>query len=131
MNKYLAERAIMANRHLEPFVLIERVAGDEIEDLAALDWQALTEPPTWDDVVAWTAVLALEEERAAKTAEILAALASSDLWVIRHAEDGYSLTPERRTHRDDLRALLAKVAKSKKPASLALPEQPPTPSKPG
>lgn len=53
MNKHDAERAIIANRPGEPFVLVERVDGEEIVDLSALEWQAPTDPPTWDEVVAW------------------------------------------------------------------------------
>lgn len=61
MNKYDAERAIIANRPGEPFVLVERVDGNTISALSALDWQARTVPPTWGEVVSWVGTLASAE----------------------------------------------------------------------
>lgn len=55
IDKYVAERGIIAHRPGEPFVLVENVAGDTIADLSALEWQASTVPPTWRDVQSWSA----------------------------------------------------------------------------
>src|SRR3954470_12597791 len=53
MNKYEVEKVIMKNRPDEPFVLVQRVEGDDIEDLSMLDWQADTDPPDWEEVQSW------------------------------------------------------------------------------
>jgi hypothetical protein len=53
MNKYEAEKVILKNRENEPFVLVQNVEGDEIDDLSMLDWQADTDPPDWEEVQGW------------------------------------------------------------------------------
>jgi hypothetical protein len=53
MNKYEAEKVILKNRPNEPFVLVQNVEGDEIDDLSMLDWQADTDPPDWEEVQSW------------------------------------------------------------------------------
>lgn len=53
MNKFMVEKAIIANRPGESFVLVERVDGEDIFDLDMLDWQADTKPPTFEEVTDW------------------------------------------------------------------------------
>ena len=55
----------IANRPGEPFVLVERIEGDDITDLSALDWQAPTAPPTWAEVTTRaTAIATAQQQRA-------------------------------------------------------------------
>lgn len=116
------EQAIIANRPREPFVY----SGDGMS-LDGLDWQAPTEPPTWDEVNAWVTELRAARARDTKRAELEAALARSDLWAIRHAEDGVSLTGARRNYRAALRGLLDKLSAGADPDALVLPDPPPYP----
>jgi hypothetical protein len=59
---------------------------------------------------------------------IRARLAESDVWAIRHVEDGASLTPERIAYRKQLRTLLGSVASSDDPLSIKIPDPPPPPA---
>jgi hypothetical protein len=127
MNTLLIERAIIANRPGEPFVLIER-SPSEVEDLSILDWQAPTEPPTWDEASAWATALAAEDARAAATANVEGLLRDSDKWGARHTEDGISMTPERIVYRVALRGVLGELATAADPAAVVIPDPPKPPS---
>lgn len=86
----------------------------------SLDIAATSKTDATAQAVAWK----LGGERAAKVAEVEAALKASDLWAVRHVEDGASLTDARKTYRAALRALIGQAVASDDPASISLPAVP-------
>lgn len=121
--------AIFHGRPGEPFQC-HGFDTDEVTDPPAIVWMGKDPAPTLKEIGKWAKEVTLEQERQAKCADAKAALTASDLWVIRHVEDGYSLTPERRAYRDELRTIVDEAPAADKPQDITLPDVPPFPEKP-
>lgn len=121
--------AIFHGRPGEPFQCLG-FDTDEVKDPPRIVWEGEDPAPTLKEIKKWSKEVCLDRDRAEKCADAQAALTASDLWVIRHVEDGYSLTPERRAYRDELRTIVVEAEASSKPGEIVLPDVPPPPEKP-
>lgn len=98
---------------------------EEVTEPLKMEWvDPLLTPPTLEASEIWSAEIKLIKAKQEKKTEILLALSLSDLWVVRHVEDGVSLTNDRRVYREALRVLLGQIDISSDPSSLVLPEVP-------
>lgn len=88
------------------------------------DWSVDLGATSKADALAKAIEWKLGELRTVKVDEIRAALAASDVWAVRHVEDGASLTEARRQYRATLRALIAEAASSDDPVALTVPPVP-------
>lgn len=89
-----------------------------------LEWHGSDPAPTLDTLQNALPNAVLASDRVAKRDQILASIATTDLWCIRHVEDGISLTDARKTYRENLRTLLESVDSSTDPSSIAIPDPP-------
>lgn len=101
--------------------------ADGLYRLATADASVEVAAKSKDDATAKATAWKIGEAKTAKVAEIDAALKASDLWAVRHAEDGISLTDARKKYRAQLRTLRGEAAVSDDPASISVPAAPPFP----